>query len=728
MRNAAQSRVLGPNRPQLSSIAWWHYRDAPASGTPQWIDLRLGVNRLVIDIRGGKATSVIGMDSANHVRSRSKLRHFMYWRALLLAIVIKFGLWAGQNARAQAPSSLALVPISQVVQARAVSDTNEWSRVQGSVTLAHPGGSVFLQDATGGLFVLAATNSSIVVGDVIEAIGRQTWEGYSTTLRDGTYRSLGRRQIVQPAIVSGEQLQSGQFDMILVRVTGRLVSRPFVQGQTQVLHLDSNNAVVRLELSDVEDSSALSQLQTGSVLEATGVCSVGGTRGHRPTSFRLHLRSSSDIAVIAPPPWWTPQRMAVTAGTTLLGALVCLGWVWTLRREVRRKTDQISDRLRREAALEEKYRRIVDTALEGIVLLDKQGQIIFANRFMADMLGYAPAQVIGKRICQFVHADSRSEAEGFFTSAEFSSNTPPQDVLLQHRNGSELWVLAAKNSFTGENGSPPGVLVMLTNISERKRGEERTHQLNEMLERRVRERTAELESVNRDLETFSYSVSHDLRAPLRAIAGFSEALLEDHSSDLKDEAQLYLSRIRAAALDMNRLIEGLLSLARVTRNELRREEIDLSALAHTVVEEFREADPSHKVEVVIQPGLVDSADRALIRIVFSNLLQNAWKFSSKSPNPHVEVGKMTHGDEKIYFVRDNGAGFDPSHAGKLFKVFQRLHNPSEFEGSGIGLATVQKIIQRHGGRIWAEGKLGVGATFYFTLQAAPQSISSAAAG
>jgi signal transduction histidine kinase len=239
--------------------------------------------------------------------------------------------------------------------------------------------------------------------------------------------------------------------------------------------------------------------------------------------------------------------------------------------------------------------------------------------------------------------------------------------------------------------------------------------LNEDLEQRVIDRTGELERANAELEAFSYSVSHDLRTPLRAIDGFSQALLEDYASQLDDTARDYLARVRAGAQRMGQLIDDLLKLARVSRTVLNKEPIDLSAIATDIVKELRAAQPDRNVEVKITPAMMDAGDTHLIRIALENLLNNAWKYTGKRAEAMIEFGQRTRGDQLRYYIADNGAGFDMAYAGKLFGAFQRMHDAKEFAGTGVGLATVQRIIHRHGGRIWAEAEVDKGSTFYFTL-------------
>lgn len=247
--------------------------------------------------------------------------------------------------------------------------------------------------------------------------------------------------------------------------------------------------------------------------------------------------------------------------------------------------------------------------------------------------------------------------------------------------------------------------------SDLKRTQEQISLLNESLERRAQE----LEVANKELEAFSYSVSHDLRAPLRAIDGFSQALIEDYAERLDAQGNAHLQRVRAGAQRMAQLIDDLLKLSRISRAELNPVPLDVSALARSVVEEVKPPKHERLATIHVQEGLKGEADPRLLRVAFENLFANAWKFTSKKPAARIEFGAMQDGGRPVYFVRDNGAGFDMAYAGKLFGAFQRLHHARDFEGTGIGLATVSRVIHRHGGRIWAEGALDQGATFFFTL-------------
>ena len=237
----------------------------------------------------------------------------------------------------------------------------------------------------------------------------------------------------------------------------------------------------------------------------------------------------------------------------------------------------------------------------------------------------------------------------------------------------------------------------------------------DLLETRVKERTAELSAANKELETFSYSVSHDLRAPLRGIDGFSDVLLRRFGDTLNDEAKGYLGRVKDAAGRMAVLIDDLLKLSRLTRREIERVKLDITALAESVVAALREREPDRQITVTIGTGMTAVADSVLLHTVLENLIGNAWKFTRKTPAAQIECGTFVDKGEAVFFVRDNGAGFNMEYRDKLFGAFQRLHRTDEFEGTGIGLASVFRVLRRHGGRVWATGAVDNGATFYFTV-------------
>ena len=364
-------------------------------------------------------------------------------------------------------------------------------------------------------------------------------------------------------------------------------------------------------------------------------------------------------------------------------------------------------------ASELKFRGLVDAAPDGIVIVGAAGRIDLVNPQAARLFGYAPEELVGQEVEILVPERARAAHVDHRTGYVAAPTTRPMgagmDLVGRRRDGTEFPVEISLSPMA----TPDGMLVIsvIRDVTERKRIEHQIQTLNDDLRARV----AELNAVNQELEAFSYSVSHDLRAPLRGIDGFSQALLEDYEGKLDDEGRDYLRRIRAASQRMAELIDDLLDLSRVTRREMRRERVDLTALARTVASQLERTDPRRRVVWSIAEGVTALGDGALLRLVLENLLGNAWKFTSKQPSARIEFCAVPHAGGTAYAVRDNGVGFDMDHAGKLFGAFQRLHAMHEFPGTGIGLAIVQRVVHRHGGRVWAEASPAAGATFYFTV-------------
>ena len=316
-----------------------------------------------------------------------------------------------------------------------------------------------------------------------------------------------------------------------------------------------------------------------------------------------------------------------------------------------------------------------------------------------------------------VHPDDRTMVKEVFDE---SLNQCAADKTLQHRlrmpDGRIKFAEERWRVFFDQQGRPLRAIGTCQDISERKRAEEEVLHLNASLERRVKERTADLEAVNQELEAFDYSISHDLKAPIRHVEGFGTMLMEEYGDKLDLRGRDCLIRIQAAAQRMEQLVSDLLALSLVSRGELNRQVVDLSALAWLVLAELQKTEPGRDIQCLVMPGLGASGDRGLLRIVLENLLGNAWKFTGKRNAAKIEFGLVNTDDVPVFFVRDNGAGFDASYADKLFAPFQRLHTQSEFKGTGIGLATVRRIITRHGGRVWAESIVDQGTSVHFTLQ------------
>jgi PAS domain S-box-containing protein len=316
---------------------------------------------------------------------------------------------------------------------------------------------------------------------------------------------------------------------------------------------------------------------------------------------------------------------------------------------------------------------------------------------------------------QLLHPDDRAVAVDKVNEAFESPHPVEAEWRVVRPDGSVRWLFGRFQVFRDGAGVPHRLIGANVDITGRKQAEEKIRTLNEDLERLVQERTAQLTASNRELEAFSYSVAHDLRAPLRSINGFAKILQLDHADKLDADGADCLQRIHRNTLLMEQLIDALLSLARVTRSAFEPMRTDLSELARSIVGQLAASEPSHPVDVTVQEGMRAQIHPTLARTLVENLIGNAWKFTRHSVAPRVEVGVTEVEGGRAFFVRDNGAGFNMAHAGKLFVPFQRLHSAGEYPGTGIGLATAHRIVGRHGGRIWGEGQVGAGATFFFTL-------------
>jgi PAS domain S-box-containing protein len=377
----------------------------------------------------------------------------------------------------------------------------------------------------------------------------------------------------------------------------------------------------------------------------------------------------------------------------------------------------ITGRTRAEEKLRKSEERFSKAFRVGVYPLSitrlADGLYIDVNDSFLRAVGYSREQVIGHTSVELGLWTEPERRAGIVADLEAGRSVREVELRYRNKRGEErVWLVSADIiEIDGERC----IIGTRNDITERQKAEEEVRRLNAELERRVEERTAQLETSNKELESFCYSVSHDLRAPLRSITGFSKALAEDYHEKLDETGRNYLDRVCAATENMAQLIDDLLDLSRVTRAEMKREKIDLGAIARSVVAEHRRFEPERRVSVDIEDDLVAEGDRALMRVVLENLLSNAWKFTSKNDEARIEFGRAADKGNGCFRVRDNGAGFDMAYANKLFGPFQRLHSVKQYPGTGIGLATVQRIIRRHGGRVWAEAEVDKGATFYFTL-------------
>lgn len=379
----------------------------------------------------------------------------------------------------------------------------------------------------------------------------------------------------------------------------------------------------------------------------------------------------------------------------------------------------ITERKAAERALRQRehhFQTLAKAAPVGIFQTDAQSLCVYVNERYLDITGYSYLDTLGQGWWAHVVEEDRDRMR-----LDWKQLVAGTDVCfrceyrLRRKDGQVIWVLGQAVSERDSAGALLGYIGTITDITRSKLNEIELRNYREHLEDMVRDRTLELEAVNRELESFSYSVSHDLRAPLRAIHGFVSTLTEDYQDRLDEDGRFFLNRIQVNSRQMSDLIEELLELSKVSQAPLKREWVDLSDLATMVLDELRMAHPERTVETIVAGGLRAFGDPKLLRCLLHNLLANAWKYTGKTASPRIEFGGVNTGGLCNFYVRDNGVGFDMACAGELFRAFHRLHHPSEFEGTGIGLATVHRIVTRHGGKVWAEAREGEGAVFFFTL-------------
>ena len=373
-----------------------------------------------------------------------------------------------------------------------------------------------------------------------------------------------------------------------------------------------------------------------------------------------------------------------------------------------RRSENLTEPNRAEEALresEERFRKIFEGGPLGMAIVGLDYRFVKVNAMLCQMLGYTEQELTKLNVPDIVFPGDIDAGLKFYKQL-LGGEIPTFQIEKRNikKDKEKIWINLTVSLIRDQRGAPLSFLAMIEDITKRKHWE-----------RALQQRSSELEAANKELEAFSYSVSHDLRAPLRGIDGFSLALLEDYADRLDEKGRDYLSRVRGNAQKMSELIEAMLNLSRLTRWELKRETVDLSKLAKAIASELQKRQPERQMEFIIAEGATVDGDAEMLRVVLENVLSNAWKFTAKHPTARIEFGVTQKDGKIVYFVRDDGAGFDIAYVDKLFGAFQRLHRITEFPGIGIGLATIQRIIHRHGGFTWAEGEVEKGATFYFSL-------------
>lgn len=416
----------------------------------------------------------------------------------------------------------------------------------------------------------------------------------------------------------------------------------------------------------------------------------------------------------------TPRAVLVGGGLTTVLVTLLMAAMASLRKSNLRLESRVEERTAEARSSEERLRLMTANIKDyAIIMLAPNGRVMTWNAGAQRLMGYSEDEIVGAPgACFHTSEDVATGKVGQLLEMAESKGISEDEGWRVRKDGTRFYAEAVITAIRDRFDQLLGFAEIIHDITERKAAEAEILSLNTGLEQHVAERTSELQAANRELESFAYAISHDLRAPLRAMIGFSQALQEDFGADLPAEARGFLDQIAIGGRRMGELVDGLLTLSRSTRGELRRDVVDLSAMAERILTEFASTEPQRRVSWAISPGLTARGDSRMLEIVLRNLLENAWKYTERKAEASIRVYEEKIGDgATMYCVSDNGAGFDMAHAGRLFKPFQRLHRQEEFAGTGIGLATVMRIVHRHGGEIRAEGIPGQGAKFCFCLNA-----------
>lgn len=629
------------------------------------------------------------------------------WLATCIAL-------CGTDARAQAPTN---APVNfrdiQSFLQSARTNKNLRAQVRGTVTFSYRKSSFYLQDATAGLFVSSPTNEVIEVGNAVQVTGSSSFVGFSPILKQESIQILAANQKVEPKSTTAKEIMAGQHDMGLITLRASLLEITRLANGTIVLRLLEGSIPFSAELHAEEMPNQWGALLTQSYIRLTGVCSIGGDGGH-VRNFRILLRMPDDVEILRAPPWWTferTMRVVIILGLLILGGLI---WVAALNHQVRQQTRELRKRFEREAELEDQYQDLFENAQELILTLDASGKFLNLNKAAERTLSISRYEAVEKSFADFVVPEQRERFLLFLGDAARQNSSKLGEFQVKSSNGRPA-SLELSCHVMNRPTTDSELQVIARDITERKRAEAEIHRLTNFLENRVAERTAQLEAANKELEAFSYSVSHDLRAPLRAIDGFSRILQEENLASADEDTVHLLDGIQKNAKRMSQLIDDLLQFSRITRSSIVSAEVNLEELFQSVFQEQKSLQPGRNIEMNVQKLPVVKGDSAMLRQVVENLVSNAIKYSRGRDVSLIEVGARTDREDYVIWVKDNGVGFDMRYADKLFQVFQRLHSDKEFEGTGVGLAIVQRIINRHGGRIWAESEPGKGTTFFFTL-------------
>jgi PAS domain S-box-containing protein len=610
------------------------------------------------------------------------------------------------------PFQLPVRPIRSLMQYRPDESPGHRVHVLGTVTYQEPDGSLYVRDETGPLYMRAVEGARFAVGSRIDAVGFTNVGDFAPLLEDVIVRPRQQGPSPSPLFVTAEEALTGQYHAQLVVLEGRLLERGS-RAAEQVLTLKAGRNTFSATVPNSSGSEALKGLQPGSLVRLTGICLVQVDRSGRGTatipSFRVLTRGADDVQIVRSPSWWNRGR--ILGALLLVTAVLVLSWLWVaiLQRTIRRQTTAIQMRLAREAALEERYRELFESASDIVLTLDLEGRITSLNRAGRNLFGLSANEAVGRSFPALVVPEHEDQARRLITSR------PSDDATV-----CELDVPAPDGSFRtievrarvmSEEGRVSGIEGIARDITERKQAEEQIVNFATQLEQR-----------NAELQSFTDVASHDLQEPLRKVRAFAEKLDAKWENLSRVEISDLHRRMASAAERMQSLITQLLAYARLGKIEPQLADVNMAVIGAEVLEdlEARIEQTGGRVELEALPRV--RADATQLRQLLQNLIGNALKFARPGERPHVRVSCRpmaavnSTGEQRCEIaVTDNGIGFDQSEADRIFQAFYRLHTRQQYEGTGLGLAICQKIVQRHGGVIRAVSTPGVGTAIIFTM-------------
>ena len=499
------------------------------------------------------------------------------------------------------------------------------AQLQGIVTYSYRRSSFYIQDNTAGLFVSSATNAPFNVGNLVEVKGTPVLGGFSPVFRQESVRKLSRKEVPSPKSTTAKEILAGKFDMTLVTLRGTLLEVTHRPDHTVQLRMLDGAIPFFAELDSSEKPPEWDALVTHSVLSVTGVCSIGGP-APVARQFRILLRAPGDVTIVKAPPWWTferTMRVVIVLGVLILGGLI---WVAALNHQVRQQTKELRARFEREAELEDQYQELFENAQELIFTLDPEGRLLSLNKATERALGAARYDALGKDFARYILPEQRDKFVDFLKTCVRQDPAGLGEFVVTGPQGQRLSLELSCHRMNRPKAMVE-LQVIARDITERKRAEEEIHRLTHFLENRVAERTGQLEIANKELEAFSYSVSHDLRAPLRAIDGFARILLEENLKTADEDTRYLLEGINKNAVRMARLIDDLLQFSRLTRSSLNAAKVNLEDLFNAVFREQQALYPDRQIEFSMAKLPVVRGDEAMLRQVAENLLTNALKYS-----------------------------------------------------------------------------------------------------